>query len=86
MAGKTAAAGLKQYIHFLALVSLSLGVLNLFPIPMLDGGHLMFYLIELIRGKPLSEKTQEVGMRIGLTLMLILMLIAFSNDFARLLG
>ncbi|MBR6026335.1 MAG: RIP metalloprotease RseP [Neisseriaceae bacterium] len=86
MAGKTAAAGLKQYIHFLALVSLSLGVLNLFPIPMLDGGHLMFYLIELIRGKPLSDKTQEVGMRIGLTLMLILMLIAFSNDFARLLG
>ena len=83
-AGQTARIGLAAYIGFVALISVSIGVLNLLPIPMLDGGHLMYYAIEAIRGKPLPEKWLESGQRIGLGLLAALMSLAFFNDFARL--
>ena len=67
-------------------MSISLGVLNLLPIPVLDGGHLVFYTIEWLRGKPLSERVQMLGIRIGMTAMLMLMLLAFFNDITRLFG
>lgn len=86
VAGKTARIGWQPYIEFLALVSVSLGVMNFLPIPVLDGGHIVFYTIELIRGKPLSERMQEFGVRLGLTLMLGLMVLAFFNDITRLFG
>lgn len=86
VAGKTAAMGLQSYLEFLALVSISLGILNFLPIPVLDGGHLVYYAAEWIRGKPLSERIQMVGLRIGMTLMLILMIVAFFNDITRLFG
>lgn len=83
-AGQTARAGLVSYISFLALISVSIGVLNLLPIPMLDGGHLMFYAIEAVRGSPVPAKWMEQGQRIGLALLATLMCLAFFNDFARL--
>lgn len=86
VAGKTAAMGWQPYIEFLALVSISLGVMNLLPVPVLDGGHLVFYSFELLRGKPLSEGIQSAGLRIGLALMLMLMVLAFFNDITRLFG
>jgi len=85
-AGKTAAMGWQPYIEFLALVSISLGVMNLLPVPVLDGGHLVFYSFEWLRGKPLSEGIQSAGLRIGLALMLMLMVLAFFNDITRLFG
>lgn len=83
-AGQTARAGLVSYISFLALISVSIGVLNLLPIPMLDGGHLMFYAIEAVRGSPVPQKWMEQGQRLGLALLAGLMALAFFNDFARL--
>ena len=68
------------------MVSISLGILNLLPIPVLDGGHLMYYAAEWIRGKPVSANVQLWGLRLGLSLMLMLMLLAFFNDITRLLG
>jgi regulator of sigma E protease len=62
----------------------SIGLLNLFPIPLLDGGHLLFYVIETIRGRPLSERAQELGFRIGLAIVLMLMIFATFNDILRL--
>lgn len=85
-AGKTAAVGFSAYVEFLAVVSISLGILNLLPIPVLDGGHLMYYAAEWIRGKPIGERIQLFGLKVGLSLMLMLMLIAFFNDINRLLG
>jgi len=85
-AGKTARYGLASFLKFLALVSSSLGVLNLLPIPVLDGGHLLFYLIEAVKGAPLSEKAQMQGQRIGMALLLALMVLAFYVDLSRLLG
>lgn len=82
-AGQTARIGLAAYIGFLALISVSIGVLNLLPIPMLDGGHLMFYVLEAIRGKPVPEKWLENGQRVGLALLAGLMGLAFFNDFSR---
>ena len=84
-AGQTASIGLAAFVGLLALVSISLGVLNLLPIPVLDGGHLMYYLIELLRGRPVSEQTEAFGQRIGLALLLALMTLAIFNDFARLM-
>ena len=84
-AGQTASIGLAAFVGLLALVSISLGVLNLLPIPVLDGGHLMYYLIELFRGRPVSEQTEAFGQRIGLALLLALMTLAIFNDFARLM-
>ncbi len=83
-AGQTARIGLAAYIGFLALISVSIGVLNLLPIPMLDGGHLMYYAVEAIRGKPVPEKWLENGQRVGLGLLVALMGLAFFNDFSRL--
>lgn len=86
VAGKSAEMGLQSYLAFLALLSVSLGVLNLLPIPVLDGGHLVYYTVEWIRGKPLSERVQMIGVRLGLLAMLALMLLAFFNDITRLFG
>lgn len=86
VAGKTAAISMQAYLEFLALVSVSLGVLNFMPVPVLDGGHLVFYTLEWLRGKPLSERVQMMGIRIGITAMLMLMLLAFFNDITRLFG
>ncbi len=84
---KTSAdAGLTPFLSFLAIVSLSLAVLNLLPVPVLDGGHLMFYLVEMVKGSPVSERTEIIGQKIGLAVILALMILAFYNDLARLAG
>lgn len=80
----SALAGFAQFMSFLGVVSLSLGVLNLLPIPILDGGHLMFYVVELIKGSPVSERTEAIGQKIGLAIILLLMSLAFYNDLMRL--
>jgi len=85
-AGKTASIGLVAFLKFLAFVSVSLGVMNLLPIPMLDGGHLMFYIIEAIKGKPVSGKVQAGFMRIGMLALMSLMFIAVLVDVNRLIG
>jgi len=85
-AGQSASIGIDHYLNFLALISISLAVLNLLPIPMLDGGHLMYYLIEIVTGKPLSERVQMLGQQLGLVLLGGLMLLAFYNDIWRLVG
>jgi regulator of sigma E protease len=85
-AGQSARLGLDYYLKFLALVSISLGVLNLLPIPILDGGHLLYYVVEIIKRGPLSERTMEIGQQIGLALLLMLMAFAFFNDINRLLS
>ncbi len=83
-AGKTAQMGWVYYVQFMALISLSLGVLNLLPVPVLDGGHLLYYVFEALRQKPLSERTMEWGQRVGMSFLLVLMVFAFFNDFNRL--
>ena len=85
-AGQSAGIGLLAFFSFMAIVSVSLGVLNLLPVPLLDGGHLMYYLIEAVIGKPVSEAMQMLGQQIGIVLLLGLMSIAFYNDIIRLLG
>jgi len=82
-AGETAGIGLVQFLSFLAVISVSLGVLNLLPVPVLDGGHLLYYLLEFITGKPLSEQAQQYGQQIGMMLLLMLMSIAIFNDIQR---
>src|ERR1700749_1428268 len=77
-------AGLAGLIQLAAILSISIGLLNLFPVPLLDGGHLLFYAVEAIRGRPLSERAQEVGFRIGLGLVLMLMVFATYNDILHL--
>jgi len=84
-AGQTASFGLIPFLKFLAFVSISLGVMNLLPIPMLDGGHLLFYIIEGIRGKALSEKVMQMSMRIGMSVLLTVMLLAVFIDLNRFL-
>jgi len=83
-AGQSVQLGWITYLGFLALVSVSLGVLNLLPIPLLDGGHLVYYFAEIVKGSPVSEKTMEIGQRFGLALLLGLTLFAFYNDINRL--
>lgn len=85
-AGQSAKLGLAYYIKFLALISISLGVLNLLPIPLLDGGHLMYYIVELIKGGPVSERVMEIGQQIGLALLAMLMAFALYNDINRLVS
>lgn len=82
-AGFTASIGVTAFLSFLALVSVSLGVLNLLPVPLLDGGHLVFYTVEIIKGSPLSEKVMAAGQRVGLTFLVLLMGLAFYNDLSR---
>jgi regulator of sigma E protease len=85
-AGQSAQLGLVSYLSFLALISISLGVLNLLPIPLLDGGHLMYYTIEIFKGSPVSDRMMEIGQKLGLTLLLVLMAFAFYNDINRLIS
>jgi regulator of sigma E protease len=85
LAGQTAHIGWKAFAGFLALVSISLGVLNLLPVPVLDGGHLMYYIVEFFKGSPVSERAMDIGQRVGLALLGLLMTIALYNDFNRIL-
>ncbi|MCP4077861.1 MAG: RIP metalloprotease RseP [Gammaproteobacteria bacterium] len=82
-AGRSAQIGLEQFFAFLAIISISLGVLNLLPVPMLDGGHLMYYCIEIIKGSPVSEAMEAIGQRVGMALLMMLMSIAIYNDVLR---
>ena len=84
VSGEVASVGFVALIRLTAVLSISIGLLNLFPIPLLDGGHLLFYAIEAIRGRPLSERAQEVGFRIGLAIVVMLMIFATFNDILRL--
>ncbi len=85
-AGQSAQMGWMAYVSFMALISISLGVLNLLPVPVLDGGHLMYYTAEIIRGRPVSERALEIGQRIGMVLLFSLMAFAIYNDIYRLVG
>jgi regulator of sigma E protease len=85
-AGQSAQMGVIAYMGFLALISISLGVLNLLPIPLLDGGHLMYYVVEIIKGSPVSDRIMDFGQRIGLSLLLLLTAFAFYNDINRLIS
>lgn len=85
-AGQSARLGPSYYLRFLALISISLGVLNLLPVPVLDGGHLMYYLVEFIKGGPVSERALEIGQQIGFALLALLMAFAFYNDINRLVS
>ena len=84
ISGQVATFGLSPLLHLAAVLSVSIGLLNLFPVPLLDGGHLVFYAVEAIRGRPLSERAQEMGFRIGLGLVLMLMVFATYNDILHL--
>jgi regulator of sigma E protease len=84
ISGQVATIGLAALIQLAAVLSISIGLLNLFPVPLLDGGHLLFYAVEAIRGRPLSERAQEMGFRIGLGLVLMLMVFATYNDILHL--
>ena len=84
LSGQAASAGFQFIVQLCAVLSVSIGLLNLFPIPLLDGGHLLFYSAEIVRGRPLSERTQEMGFRIGLGLVLMLMVFATYNDILHL--
>ncbi len=84
ISGQVATIGLAALIHLTAVLSVSIGLLNLFPVPLLDGGHLLFYAVEAVRGKPLSERSQELGFRVGLALVLMLMIFATYNDILHL--
>ena len=84
VSGQVATAGFVALIHLAAVLSISIGLLNLFPIPLLDGGHLLFYGIEAVRGRPLSERAQEYGFRFGLAVVLLLMIFATYNDLLHL--
>ena len=84
-AGQSASMGLGAYLSFLALISISLGVLNLLPIPLLDGGHLLYYMVEWVKGSPVSESLWEAGQKLGVALLFALMALALFNDFSRLI-
>lgn len=84
ISGQVATIGVAALLHLTAVLSISIGLLNLFPVPLLDGGHLLFYAIEAIRGRPLSERAQELGFRVGLALVLMLMVFATYNDILHL--
>ncbi len=86
VAGVAASIGIIQFLSFLSIISISLGIINLMPIPMLDGGQLVYQLVELVKGSPVSERTQLIGQQIGIVLLLMLMSFAFYNDIVRLMG
>jgi regulator of sigma E protease len=83
MAGEVAKMGLTPLFSLIAVLSVSVGLMNLLPVPLLDGGHLLYYLVEILRGRPLSERAQEVGFRIGVAMVGALMLFATANDILR---
>ena len=85
-AGQTSRTGLISYLSFMALISISLGVMNLLPIPVLDGGHLLYYSLEVLTGKPVSERFGEIAQRAGLALLMAMMAVAFFNDIVRLMS
>ena len=85
-AGQSAKMGVAHYLKFLALISISLGVLNLLPIPVLDGGHLLYYLVEIVKGSPVPDRIMEIGQQVGLALLVMLMAFAFYNDINRLIS
>ena len=85
-AGQSAQLGMAPYLSFLALISISLFVLNLLPVPVLDGGHLLYYTIEFLKGSPLSERTMEFGQHVGIALIMVLMAFALFNDVTRVLS
>jgi regulator of sigma E protease len=85
-AGQSAQLGWLAYMSFLALISISLGVLNLMPVPLLDGGHLMYYVAEIVKGSPVSDRVMEVGQQVGMVLLFSLMAFALYNDINRLFG
>ena len=85
-AGQSAQVGWIAYLSFVALISISLGVLNLLPVPLLDGGHLMYYVIEIFKGKPVSERAMQIGQHIGMAVLFTLMLLALYNDVNRLIS
>ncbi|MGZ3241687.1 MAG: RIP metalloprotease RseP, partial [Burkholderiaceae bacterium] len=82
-AGKTARIGMISYLTFIAFISLSLGVMNLLPIPVLDGGHLLYYALEVLTGHPVSKQFEEAAQRVGLGILMTLMLVAVFNDIVR---
>jgi regulator of sigma E protease len=84
VSGQVATLGVAAFMHFVAVLSVSIGLLNLFPVPLLDGGHLLFYAVEALLGRPLSERAQEIGFRIGFVLVVALMIFATKNDIYRL--
>ena len=84
-AGQSASVGIDHYINFIALISLSLAVLNLMPIPMLDGGHLVYFAVEAVTRRPVSERVQIWGQQLGIVLLGGLMVLAFYNDIGRFL-
>jgi regulator of sigma E protease len=84
-AGQSAQAGVLTFVGYLALISISLGVLNLLPVPLLDGGHLLYYLVEIFKGSPVSDRVLEVGQRIGMAVLALLMALALFNDLTRFL-
>lgn len=85
-AGQSAQVGWVAYLSFVALISISLGVLNLLPVPLLDGGHLMYYIVEILKGRPVSERTMQIGQHIGMAVLFTLMLLALYNDVNRLIS
>lgn len=85
-AGQSASIGLVPFVTFLAVISISLGIINLLPVPLLDGGHLLYYMIEAVKGGPLSENAQALGQRLGVAFLIILMGLAFYNDLSRVFG
>jgi len=85
-AGQSAQSGWISYLLFLALISISLGVLNLLPVPLLDGGHLLYYSYEIVTGRPLSDRVMEIGQQFGMAVLFMLMAFAVYNDIFRLIG
>jgi regulator of sigma E protease len=85
-AGQSAQIGWVAYLSFLALISISLGVINLLPVPLLDGGHLMYYTVEILKGRPVSERVMQIGQHIGMAVLFTLMLLALYNDVNRLIS
>lgn len=86
IAGESAQRGVKYFLGFLAVVSISLGVLNLLPIPVLDGGQIVYQLVEMIKGSPMTERAQMLGQQVGIFALLLLMSYAFYNDITRILS
>jgi regulator of sigma E protease len=85
-AGQSVQVSWVAYLTFIALISISLGVLNLLPIPMLDGGHLMYYAVEVVRRRPVSDRVMAIGQQVGMGVLFVLMAFAIFNDIHRLIG